>query len=59
MHRPRDVTYGKLNVLAYVWVETHDIDILNSFILPRLTVETHSIGSIAVKGITGTLRNLL
>jgi len=40
-------------------VETLDIDILNGFILPHFTVETHGLGSTTVKGITGTQRTLL
>ena len=53
------MTYGPLKVLTYVGVETHDIDILNGFILPRFTVETHGFGSTTVEGITGTQRTLL
>ena len=46
-------------ILAYAWVETHDIDILNGFIPPRFTVETLGLGSTTVEGITGTQRTLL
>ena len=53
------MTYGELELLAYVWVETHDIDKLNCFILPRFTLETHGLGSTTVQGITGTQRTLL
>jgi len=53
------MTYGELRVLAYVWIETHDIHILNGFILPRFTVKTHGLGSTTVKGITVTQRTLL
>jgi len=53
------MTYGELKILAYVWIENHDIDIFNRFILPRFTVEKHGLGSISVKGITGTQRSLL
>ena len=53
------MTYGELKVLPYEWVETHDIDILNGFILPRFTVETHGLGSTTVQGITGKQRTLL
>ena len=49
----------ELKVLAYVWVETYGIDILNGFILPRFTVETHGLGSITVQGTTGAHRTLL
>ena len=53
------MTYGVLKLLAYIWGETNDIDILNGFILPRFTVETHGLGSTTVKGIRGTQRTLL
>jgi len=53
------MTYGELKVLAYVWVQTHDIDILNGFFLPRFTVETHGLGSTTVQGNTDTQRTLL
>ena len=53
------MTYGELKVLTYVGVETHDIDILNGFILPRFTVGTNGLGSTTVQGITGTQRTLL
>jgi len=53
------MTSGELKVLTYVGVETHDIDILNGFILPRFTVETHGLVSTTVEGITGKQRTLL
>jgi len=53
------IPYGELKVLTYVWIESHDIDILNGFILPRFTVETHGLGSTTAEGITGTQRTLL
>ena len=53
------VTHGELEILAYVRVEFHDIDILNGLILPCLIVETHCLGSTPVQGITFTQRTLL
>ena len=53
------MTNGELEVLAYVWVEAYDIDILNGLILPCLIVETHSLGSSPVQDITVTQRVLL
>ena len=53
------MTYGEHKVLAYVWVETHDIEILYGFIIPRFTVETHGLVSTTVQGITDSQRTLL
>ena len=52
------MTEGKLEILAYVWVETHDIHILDSHIFTHFIVETHSLRPTSVQGITGTQRSL-
>jgi len=36
------MTYGELKILAYVWVQVHDVYILNCLIFPRLIMKTHS-----------------
>jgi len=51
--------HRKLEILAYVRVEAHDVDILNGLILPCLVVDTHGLGSTPVQGIMGTQRTLL
>jgi len=48
------VTDGKLEILAYVWVETHDIHILDSLIFTHFIVETHGLRHAPILGITGT-----
>ena len=48
------VSDGKLEILAYVWVEAHDIHILKSLIVPHFIVETHGLRPATVQGITGT-----
>jgi len=50
---------GELEIVAYVRIEAHDVDILNLLILPFLIVERHGLGSTPVHDITGTLRTLL
>ena len=44
----------KLEILANVRVETHDIHILDSFIFSNFIVETHGLRPTPVQGITGT-----
>jgi len=53
------MTQGELEVLAYIGIEAHDVDILYSLILPCLIVETHGLGSTPLEGITGPQRTLL
>jgi len=48
------VTYGKLEILVYVRVETHDIHILDGLIFSHFIVETHGLRPTPVEGITGT-----
>ena len=50
---------GELEMCAYVRVEAHDIDILNSLILPCLIVETQDLGSTSVQSITCPQRTLM
>ena len=50
---------GNLKYLHMYGVEAHDVDILNSLILPCLIMETHGLGSTYVQGITGTQQTLL
>jgi len=52
------MTHGELEVLAYVRVEAHDIDILYSFILSCLIVETHGLGLTPIQSITIPQRTL-
>jgi len=47
------MTDVEVEILAYVRVETHDVDILNGLNLPCIIVETHCLGSTPVQGITG------
>jgi len=53
------ITDRELEILVYIRVEAHDVDILNCIILPCLIVETHGLGSTSVQGITGPQRTLL
>jgi len=53
-HMDAWVADGKLEILAYVRVETHDIHILDSLISPHFIVETHGLRPAPVQGITGT-----
>jgi len=52
------MTDGKLEILAYVRVETHDIHILDSLIFMHFILETHGLRRAPVQGITGTKRSL-
>ena len=52
------MTDGKFEILAYVWVETQEIHILDSLIFPHFIVETHSLRSTPGQSITGTQRSL-
>jgi hypothetical protein len=38
------MTYGELEILANIRVETHDIDILDSLVFEYLIMETHGFG---------------
>ena len=53
------MTNGELEILAYIRVEAHGVDILNGLILPCLLVETHGLGSTPAHSFTGTQRTLL
>ena len=48
------VANGKLEILAYVRVETHDIYILDGLIFTYFIVETHGLRPTTVQGIMGT-----
>ena len=48
------VSDGKLEILAYVRVETQDIHMLDSLSFPHFIVETHSLRPVPVQGIAGT-----
>jgi len=52
------MTVGELEILAYVWVETHDTHILDSLIFPHVIVETCNLRQIPVQGIAVTQRSL-
>jgi len=52
------VSDGKHEILAYVWVETHDIHMLDSLVFTHFIVETHSLGPAPVQSITGMERSL-
>jgi len=52
------VSDGKLEILAYVWVDTHDIHILGSLVFTHFIVETHSLRPAPVQSITGPQRSL-
>ena len=49
----------ELEILVYVRVEAHDVDLLNCLIIPCLIVETHGLGSTSVQGIMSAQRTLL
>jgi len=53
-HLDGGVTDGKLEILPYVWVETHDIHILASLIFMHFIVEPHGLRPASVQSITGT-----
>ena len=53
-HMDAWVADGKLEILAYVRVETHDIHLLDSLSFPHFIVETHGLRPALVQGITGT-----
>ena len=53
-HMDAWVADWKLEILAYVRVETHDIHILYRFIFTRFIVEPHCLRPAPVQGITGT-----
>ena len=40
-HMDGGVSDGNLEILAYVWVETHDIHILDSLFFTHFVVQTH------------------
>jgi len=48
------VADGKLEILAYVMLGTHDIHILDGLIFSHFIVETHGLRPTPVQGITGT-----
>jgi len=48
------VADGKLEILAYVRVETHDIHILEGLIFTQFILETHGLRPAPVQVITGT-----
>ena len=51
-------TNRKLVLLADVWVQTHDIAILNSFILIYLMMKAHGLGSKPIKCISSIKRTV-
>ena len=57
-HMDDGVSDGKLEILAYVWVEAHDIHILDSLVFTHFILETHSLRPTPVQSITGTQRSL-
>jgi len=57
-HMDTWVADGKLEILTYVWVESHDIHILDGLIFPHFILETHSLRPAPVQSITSTKRNL-
>jgi len=52
------VSDGKLEILAYVWVETHDIHILDRFVYTHFIVEKNSIRPTPEHSIKGTQGSL-
>ena len=57
-HMDGGVSDGKLEILAYVSVETHDIHISDSLIITHFIVENYSLRPTTVQSITGTRRSL-
>ena len=57
-HMDGVVSDGKIEILGYVWVETHDIHIFNSFVFTHFIVESHSLRTAPVQSITFTQRSL-
>jgi len=52
-HTDAWVSYGKFEILAYVWVGIHDIHLLDCLIFTHFIVETHGLCPTTVQGITG------
>jgi len=53
-HMDAWVADGKLAILAYVWLESRDIHILDSLIFSHFIVETLSLCAAPVQSITST-----
>ena len=53
-HMDGGVPDGKIELLAYVWVESHDIHILDSLIFTHFIVEPNGLRPASVQRITGT-----
>jgi hypothetical protein len=53
------VTYWKLEKLANVWVQAHDVNVSVSLIVAYLVMETHGFSSTTIKSISGIYWTLL
>ena len=57
-HTDDRVSHGKLETLAYVRVQAHDVLILDSLFFPHFIVETPNLRPLYVQGIASTQRTL-